>query len=325
MAAAAQTPDDPNWPRASAWLSGQHVAAPIGTLAVVGLPVRAGSITPGRCDLAPTAIRAILVRMSCCDVDRGVDLRELSVRDAGDAAVAELGLEELLEPGEAAVRAARQGADAVAVLGGNDGITRAAARGCLEGRKLQKGDLGGELGLLTLDGHFDLRDTRDGLSNGNPIRALLDDGLRGDRIVQIGIAPFANSHEYAAVARSAGIEFVTLEAARERGVATVVADALARLAARARSIYVDVDLDVLDRAYAPAAPGSRPGGLTPAELRAAASICGRHPAVRGLGIVELDPTRDVADSTAFSAGLTLLSFASGLVERLRGARSAAGS
>jgi formiminoglutamase len=318
VSASARAFEDRQWPRASAWLAGDHVERPLGTLAVVGLPVRAGSITPGRCDLAPPAIRTILARMSCGDVDAGVDLREVAVRDAGDAELAELPLESILEPGESAVRGAARGADAVAVLGGNDAITRAAARGCLP----SGGRLADDLGVLTLDGHFDLRDTSEGLSNGNPIRALLEDGLRGANMAQVGIAPFANSSEYAAVARSAGIQSVTVERAREGGIAATVAAALEALAGRVRSIYVDVDLDVLDRAYAPAAPGSRPGGFTPAELRAAVRICGRHPAVRGLGIVELDPTHDVADSTTFAAGLTLLSFASGLVERLRGGRRA---
>ena len=316
MAAPARPFDDPNWPRASAWLAGDHLTAPIGTLALVGLPVRAGSITPGRCDLAPAAIRTILARMSCYDVEAEVDLRELALRDAGDAAVAELPLAELLEPAEAAVRAARRGADAVVVVGGNDAITRAAARGCVDaGRRLAD-----DLGLLTLDGHFDLRDTKGGFSNGNPVRALLEDGVRGASIAQIGIQPFANSREYAEVARTAGVGFVTIDRAREQGIAAVVAAALARLALRARSIYVDVDLDVLDRAFAPAAPGSRPGGFTPAELCSAVRICGRHPSVRGLGIVELDPTHDVADATTFAAGLALLSSASGRVEQLRAAR-----
>jgi formiminoglutamase len=316
VAAPGRPADDPNWPRASAWLAGDHAEAPLGTLALVGLPVRAGSITPGRCDLAPAAIRTILARMSCYDLDAEVDLRELALRDAGDAPVAELPLAELLEPAEAAVRAARRGADAVVVLGGNDAITRAAARGCIDADRRFADDAG----LLTLDGHFDLRDTKGGLSNGNPVRALLEDGVRGANVVQIGLQPFANSREYAEVARSAGIEFLTVERAHEQGIAKVVAESLARLATRARSIYVDVDLDVLDRAFAPAAPGSRPGGLTPAELRSAVRISGRHPSVRGLGIVELDPTHDVADATTFAAGLVLLSFASGRIELLRAAR-----
>ena len=35
------------------------------------------------------------------------------------------------------------------------------------------------VGLITLDAHFDMRDTSEGLSNGNPVRALIEDGLPG--------------------------------------------------------------------------------------------------------------------------------------------------
>src|SRR5690606_11035244 len=45
-------------------------------------------------------------------------------------------------------------------------------------------------GLVTLDAHHDLRD---GHSNGSPVRELIEAGLDGSRIVQVGIEPFANS------------------------------------------------------------------------------------------------------------------------------------
>jgi len=62
------------------------------------------------------------------------------------------------------------------------------------------------VGLITLDAHFDLRDTSDGPRNGNPIRCLLEDGLPGRNICQIGIAPFANTAAMHATADEAGIE-----------------------------------------------------------------------------------------------------------------------
>jgi formiminoglutamase len=304
--------DDPDWPRASAWLAGAPSPTAGAPLTVVGLPVRAGSVTPGRCDRAPSAIRAALTRLSTYDVESGVDLRELPVRDCGDAVLPDGPLAEILRPAEAAVRAALEGAAAAAVLGGNDAITRPAARACA--------DRLSDVALLTFDGHFDLRDTKRGLSNGNPVRALLDDGLPGDHVVEIGTRPFANSRTYAEFARAAGIQYVTADQARARGLTAVVEDALERWSGRARAIYVDVDLDVLERAQAPGSPGSRPGGLDFAELRRAVVRCGIHPQVRALGIVELDPTQDVAEITTTSAALLLLSFASGVLQRMRATR-----
>ena len=299
-------PDDPNWPRAAAWLAGDHDPDAALRMAVVGAPLARGSLTPGHCDRAPAAIREALGRFSTFDIETGIDVRAVAATDAGDLDLATATPEEALGPLDEAVAANLAGSDAVVVLGGDNAVTRPALRGL--------GDLD-RIGLLTLDAHLDLRDTAGGLNNGNPVRALLDDGLPGDHVVQVGIAAFANSGAYAAVASDAGITVITAETARTQGVDGVMAGALEHLAERADAIYVDVDLDVLDRAFAPACPGARPGGLAPMEVRRAARLAGRHPKVRAMDIVEVDPTQDVADVTVLTAASCLLSFSAGLVAR----------
>ena len=79
--------DDPNWPRASEWLK-RDTADGRGGLAVIGAPVHLGSITPGRCDLAPAAIRAALYRYSTWDFDASIDVRKLRANDLGDLPLA---------------------------------------------------------------------------------------------------------------------------------------------------------------------------------------------------------------------------------------------
>jgi formiminoglutamase len=301
--------DDPNWPRASAWLAGDNSKQPAGKLAVLGAPVRLGSVTPGRSDLAPHAVREVLRRFSTYDIETDVDVRALAVSDGGDLPLAETRLEDAFAPLRAATSQATQQADAVIVLGGDNGITRPGVHGLSDSLN--------DVGLLTLDAHFDLRDTRNGLSNGNPVRALLEDGLPGEHIVQLGILGFANSQAYAQVAREAGSFVVTMDRVRALGIERAIADALDYLAQRVKTIYFDLDLDVLDRACAPACPGARPGGLLPWELCRAAWLCGRHPKVQAMDLVEVDPTQDVAQMTVMSAAACLLSFASGLVTRLQ--------
>ena len=60
---------------------------------------------------------------------------------------------------------------------------------------------------------------------------------------------------------------------------------------------------------------SRPGGITPAELRTAARLCGANPKVLIADLVEMDPERDVAGVTVYAACMCLLAFASGLLLR----------
>ncbi len=300
---------DPSWPRAADWLAGQHLPGARATLGVVGLPVGVGAVTPGRCDLAPAAVRKRLARMSTYDLEADVDVRELVARDHGDALLAALPLDAMFEPARAAVVRALDGSVATLVLGGHDAVTRPACRAV--GEDVER------IGLLTLDAHFDLRDLGGGMSNGNPVRALLADGVPGRNVVQLELQSFANSRDYAAVARAAQIHFVSVDAWRERGIVATVVAALDELARRADAIYVDVDLDVLDRCHVPGAPGSRPGGLAPHELLRAVTACGRHAAVRALGLVEVDPLRDVADLSTFAAASSALAFASGVAQRAR--------
>lgn len=302
--------NDPQWPRASAWLAGQHAPEPLGSLAVLGAPLKLGSITPGRCDLAPQGIRTALARFSTYDVEHHRDLRELAVQDWGDLDLADVRPEQALGPVTGAVLRALKESDALVLLGGDNSITRPGCHGL--------DPTLAHCGLLTFDAHFDLRDLDGGLTNGNPVRALLADGLVGTGVVQIGIQSFVNSEAYAEVARKAGIKVVTAGQAHARGIETVVAEALEYLSQRADVIYVDLDLDVLDRSFAPATPGSRPGGLTPWDLRRGIRHCGLHPKVRVIDIVEIDPARDIADGTVLNACACLLSFASGLHERLKG-------
>jgi formiminoglutamase len=305
---AASLSDDPNWPRASAWLRGSRAPDVSDQLAILGAPLRLGSITPGRCDLAPQALRKLLSKFSTYDVASDIDLQRLAAKDLGDLDLADARPEEAFAPITDAVRNALREADALVLLGGDNSITRAGCHGA--GSQLER------CGLLTLDAHLDLRDTRAGLINGNPVRALLDDGLPGANIVQVGIQSFANSRAYAEIAVAAGIKVVTIDEVRARSLEEVVNEALDYLERRVDNIYFDLDLDVLDRIYAPATPGSRPGGLTPFELRRAAKLCGQHRKVRVMDLVEIDPTQDIADATLMTAAACLLSFASGLLRRL---------
>lgn len=292
------------------------------TLVLVGIPMRLGSISGGRFDLAPRAIEEALDRFVAHGPGEPGRLMQLGV--ATEDAGTQTGVASLT-PADAfdwIRRSIAYGTEdmgrtrpdlAVVVLGGDNSITRPGVHAMTP----PPPDLD-RVGLLTMDAHHDLRPLEGGLTNGNPVRALLEDGLPGENIVQVGINPMANSPASARAAEEAGITVVTADEARRRGVAGVVEEALAELGRRADAIYVDLDVDVLDRAFAPACPGSRPGGLTPGEVQAAARVAGAHLKVRAMDVVEVDPERDVADVTVLSAASFVLAFASGLASRPSG-------
>lgn len=296
--------EDPAWPRADAWL---ERADPDPVLAVVGVPTSAGSLSPSEAWSTPPRLRRVLERFSTYQGEQRLDLGALAVADLGD-----WGLEGLdLEASQAAVeRHARQLADGpiYAFLGGDNAITRPLVRG------LARGDLG-RVGVLTLDAHHDVRTLDSGPTNGTPIRGLVEDGLPDGRVVQVGIHSFANSREYRQYCDEHQIRVVSIEDLEEEGIRQAVVGGLSWLADRSEWIYVDVDLDVLDRAFAPACPGARPGGLHPRQLAAAAFLCGAHPRVRAVDFVEVDASRDINDLTLMNAAHAFLSFAAGLARR----------
>ena len=261
-------------------------------VALVGAPMEAGSVTPGRCDLAPETIRQTLRRFSTYDVVRGSELT-LRLADVGDASVRGImpadGYAAIVEQ----VRRCTAAHGLTILLGGNNAVTRPAAHGL--GVPLA------EVGLITLDAHFDLRDTDQGLLNGNPVRALLEDGLPGANICQIGLAPFANTAKMHAIALKAGIGVIPIAEVKRLGMVAVLEAALARLA-HCPAIMVDFDIDVIDRSQCPGAPGARPGGMKVDMFFAAARFLAAEPKVKLVDLTEFDPSLDASDITALTAG-----------------------
>ena len=90
------------------------------------------------------------------------------------------------------------------------------------------------------------------------------------------------------------------------------------VAAPLKMINVDTDM-IIPKQYLKTIKRTGLGkGLFAERLRRAARLCGLHPRVRAIDLVEIDPTRDVADATSLAAAACLLSFTSGLHQRLRG-------
>jgi len=170
-------------------------------------------------------------------------------------------------------------------------------------------------GLVTLDAHHDLRDGR---SNATPVRDLIEAGLKGEHIVQVGIADWANSRSYATEAHARGVTVIGRGEVAARGIDDCLREAFEVAGAGGGGIYVDLDLDVCDRSVAPGCPGALPGGLSAAELMQAAFRAANDERVRAIDIAEVDSTRDAADErTVLLAAMCVLEVGAGLA--LRGA------
>lgn len=287
------------------WRSIADLIGDEGEVALLGAPMEAGSVTPGRCDLAPDVIRRTLRRFSSYDVETGHEL-SLAIADCGDVGVRGV----MPADGFAAIHEAAGNAvgthGLTILLGGNNAVTRPAAHAL--GLPLER------IGLITLDAHFDLRETDQGLLNGNPVRALLEDGLPGDNICQIGLAPFANTAKMHGDARNAGIHVTSIRDCLDRGISAILDEALARLD-HVDALMVDFDIDVIDRCQCPGAPGARPGGMPVRMFFEAARRLAAEPKVRLVDLTEFDPSLDLGEITALTAARWLCEILAGYSRR----------
>jgi formiminoglutamase len=282
-------------------------------IAVLGAPIHRASISPSSAHLTPAAARQALARFATWDGDHAVQLERLSAIDLGDiegddgdadAASAHGRI------GEAVARASGRAA-VVAIFGGDNSLTRPAMIGAARREGVGEG-----WGLLTLDAHHDCRSLDGGASNGTPVRGLILDGLPGPRVVQVGINGLANHEEHAAWAAAQGVRVHRAAEVREAGMARTIQRGLSELrGAGATAVYVDIDIDVADRAFAPACPASMPGGLRPPELQAAAYLLGAEPMVQAVDFVEVDAAADVNGSTLRLMASVFLSFCAGVASR----------
>ncbi len=287
------------------WKSIADLIGSEGQVAILGAPMEAGSVTPGRCDLSPETIRKALRRFSTYDVERGSELF-FALRDLGDVPVKGLSPADGFKPIRDSAAAAVAEHRLTILLGGNNAVTRPAVHAL--GVPLAR------VGLITIDAHFDMRDTSDGPSNGNPVRCLLEDGLPGSNICQIGLAPFANTARMHADARAAGIGVYTMADCLERGMHGVLNHALNRFT-HLDVLMVDFDIDAIDRAHCPGAPGARPGGMTSAMFFAAARRLAAESRVKLVDLTEFDPSLDVGDITALTAGRWVCEILAGFAGR----------
>ena len=291
---------DENWPRANTLFTAGLNAS---DFALIGIPAHKSSLSPTSANLSPAAIREALTRYSTFAGSTKTDLTKLAMVDLGDVSDPDFA------DGEARVAAAVENLLAnhklVMALGGDNSITYSVARGLWK-------DLS-KVGVITFDAHHDLRD---GQSNGSPIWRLIQAGLPGKNIVQIGISDFANSAAYSKRAEDNGITVIDRAMMRSQSIEKIVTDALAIAGANGREIYVDVDADVCDRSVAPACPASVPGGITADELRNAVRLVAKDHRVRAIDITEIDAALDTPDQrTIRLAALLVLEAAAGVASR----------
>lgn len=260
---------------ASRDMHAERVTRP-GTVAVLGVPFDRNSSFLQGAALAPSRIRETLHDTSSntwteAGVDLGthdgwVDVGDVPQVTTADDAFAriEAAVAELLD------RDAR-----VLALGGDHSITFPLLRATAPRHQ--------DLTILHIDAHPDLYDELDGNphSHACPFARVMEAGLAA-RLVQVGIRTL-NDHQRQQAERF-GVEVFEMKDW-----------ALERLPELAGPLYLSLDLDGLDPAFAPGVSHHEPGGLS---TRQVLDILHRLPPLIGADIVEFNPHRDPTGITA---------------------------
>jgi agmatinase len=253
-------------------------------VAIVGAPTDdLVSDRPGT-RFGPRAIRAA----SCPHgphLEAGIDGMEvLKVVDFGDAPVLPADPQRTHEAIEALVGQVVDAGALPIILGGDHSIAEPDMRAIASRR--------GPIGLIHFDTHTDTGEEvfGVGLSHGTIMYRLVDQGhVDPARYVQIGLRGYWPGPKEFGWQRERGIRSLFMHDVRDRGIRSVVEEALT-VVGEDGPVFLSVDVDVLDPAYAPGTGTPEPGGMTAADLLwACREICSRVELV-GMDVVEVAPT-----------------------------------
>ena len=258
---------------------------------IVGAPVDMGTTNRPGARYGPRAIRAASnLGRSVRHLGLAVEpLRVLKVFDYGDAAVVPIDLER----SHAAIRAkveevARLGAVPI-VLGGDHSIT-------LPSVQAVAAILGqGNVGVVHFDAHADTApdDWGSPISHGTPMRRLIESGaVSGSNFVQVGLRGYWPPGEVFDWMQQQGMRWHTMSEIDEQGFDAVIEKAIAEALEGPTAVYLSVDVDVLDPAFAPGTGTPEPGGLTARELLRAVRTVALAVNLAGADIVEVAPPYD---------------------------------
>lgn len=262
---------------------------------VIGAPYDGGaSYRPGA-RLGPRAIRHESCLIHGTGIDRGPNVFDvIDVVDSGDIDLGPFSMELAIETATEALTELLRTNAAFLLLGGDHSLSLPGLRAAHAAH--------GPLAVLHLDAHSDtFPPVYGGLHHhGTPFRWGLEEGLvDGSRMVQVGIRghnPQPNSLDWP---RDRGVTIVTADECAGTAAITEVAKQVRRIA-RGGPLYVSVDIDVADPAFAPGTGTPAPGGLASREVLALLRAVGDlHPV--GFDIVEVCPPFDSGGITALLA------------------------
>lgn len=293
------------------WVTGDLTGA---DFAVIGAPCDGGTTFRSGAAFGPSAIREMSVMLRSGNLNLDVDIfRYLSGVDRGDAEVNPCDLRDSHRGIERAFDdAVRQGVLTIG-LGGDHSVTLPQLRAVARRH--------GPVALVQFDAHLDTYDTENGsgLTHGTIFRRAVEEGLLdAKRSIQVGARGLFGT---GAIRESEELGFTVIPAkdVHERGIEWTAARVLETVGDR--KAHLTWDIDFFDPAYAPGTGTPEVGGFTSWEgLKLLRSVGGLD--FVGFDVVEVLPSHDPTQITAYLAGCIVQEFLAVLAAKRRAGKEA---
>lgn len=279
----------------------------IGAPLDLGCNLRGANIGPATVRIAGLSEKLAQIGIRAVDTgDLAVPLRETLPPEAAAEKYVSV-IASVCESLSARVETALQASHFPLVIGGDHSI----AIGTIRGSGSYFHQQGAALGLIWIDAHADMNTpatTQSGNVHGMPLATVL--GLGHDKLVQTSSGFRLHPENVALVGirnldegekrfvRETGIHYYTIADIDQRGMFSVISEAMDRLSSRCGAIHLSFDLDAVDPLWAPGVSTPVTGGLTYREAHLALEVVAARGLLRSMEFVELNPMYDSTHQTS---------------------------
>jgi len=293
---------------------------------VLGVPFDIAAASRPGARYAPAAIRDTSMDLrnymdtsyekELVNVDTGEWMRRASsgrLVDAGNVGVYPTNANKTADSVTAAVEMVVSSGGFPVIIGGDHYITYPSFRGFVQGfckkHNLRRNEA--SFGYIQMDAHFDL--ASDSILFGqhyHGANAYLISQLESvdtHNMVWIGLRGYARPKQWD-FAKKAGVTVYTAKQVREEGISNVVKQAAEVAAEGADTVYLSIDIDVVDFSDAPGTGAVTLGGLSDTELLEAVHILRDYDAIGAIDLMEVAPNLDPLGATQRLAAVVLLEF-----------------
>jgi agmatinase len=256
---------------------------------ILGVPFDVTSTYRTGSRFGPNAIRQASLNVETCSFRTGIDVEDLHLHDLGDLHVStdpKKTVEMLKLVVEDIVTAGKK----IVAIGGEHTTTLGTLKGL--GDKAQK------TALVSFDAHLDLRREFLGVKLSHAtFMHYINEEVKPAKIIEVGTR--AVCKDELAYAEKSGIDFFTSQQIRREKPKQITKRLREKLASY-ENIYLSVDMDVLDPAYAPAVQNPEPEGIkTSTLIDILCGLCDKR--VVGLDTLEITPIYDQGISAVVAA------------------------